>query len=255
MSDKKKTNEQRVSEWLASEGYRLEYLTHAAFKKVGIHATMSYYVETPDGKPREIDVAAFLESSNQTSKIILRVLCECKYSMDKPWVLMLSDLSSHLFADWISIPQSKPLQDLSSTVSAYEKELEGCWHFAKGQRFAHNILQAFREKKRDTAYDSLQKISNASWDCAETPERRGSRAYVLAIPCLVVEAPLFVSWYDTVESKFQVKKVLYGRLSWDGCRGGTVVDVIHISAVIEYAKAIKTTFSKMISVISKMSIQ
>ena len=216
--------EQKVLQWLAREGYRLEYLTQEAFRDAGVRTTMSHYIESPDGKFREIDVSAFQDASTESSVIMLRALCECKYSMDKPWVLMLSGLSSSLFADWHSIPKSKPLQELSSKIGGFEKTLEGSWHFAKDQPFAHNLIQAFREKNRDAAFDSLQKISSAAWDCVETPERRGFLAYLVAIPCLVVEAQLFASRFDSKENKFLVKKdsiwqALLGGLSRRyGCR-------------------------------------
>jgi len=85
------------------------------------------------------------------------------------------------------------------------------------------------------------------------PERRGGPGhFLMAIPSLIVEAPLFVSWFDSTKEKFVVKKVPYGRLSWEECRGGTAIDVVHISSVKEYAQAMKITFSKTISVILKL---
>ena len=40
-----------------------------------------------------------------------------------------------------------------------------------------------------------------------------------------------------------------GRLSWSGCRGGTVVDVVAARALEEYAEAVKETCSRLLDVV------
>lgn len=244
--------EESVAAWLAEEGYRLEYLTHKAFHDAGIRANLSHYVEMPEGKWREIDVSAYQWLEGREPPTLVRVLCECKYSKDKPWILLHSGLRANLFADWSSTPQARHLHELSAHIHRYEDALQKCWHFAKDQPFAHNIVQAFKKKNRDVAFDSLQKIANASWDSVETPQRRGHVANLVAFPCLVVEAPLLLSWFDHEANRFAVKEVPCGRLSWSGCRGGTLVDVIHVSALNEYASAMKLTFATVLEVVTDL---
>ena len=91
--------EDKVSEWLSQQGYRLEYLTHKDLMDAGLHSTLGNYVESAEGQSREIDVSAFGEVKNSDPPILVKVLCECKYSKKNPWVLLSSRLTSHLLAD------------------------------------------------------------------------------------------------------------------------------------------------------------
>ena len=125
----------------------------------------------------------------------------------------------------------------------------GSWHFSRNQYFAHNIVQAFRKNNRDVAFDSLKKIANAAWDYVETPHRRGANAYLIAIPSIIVEAPLYWACFDHDKNRFVAKQIPYGRLSWGGCRNDTVVDIVHADAISEYAKAVRNTLDILINVI------
>ncbi len=251
MDQTNSTLEERIVGWLAKQGYRLEYLTNKALKDAGLHSVLGGYVESSDSKAREIDVTAFLGIRDHD--IVAKLLCECKYSVSHPWVLLASGLSSHLWADWTSTPQSRNLFPLAgSIIEQYAEKLQGCWHFSKGHYFAHSLVQALKPDNRDPAFDSLQKIANAAWDYVETPERRGANPYLIAFPCIVVEAPLFFAWFNYDADCFAVQRVPYGRISWSGCRSGTVVDVVHVNSIADYAGAIKNTLECVVSVINQV---
>ena len=249
MASDKQSLEEKLIDWLGSEGYRLEYLAHKAFVDAGVKSVLGHYVESSEGKPREIDVMAFLATSGRDPVLLARVLCECKYSRRQPWVLLASGLNPDLFLDWYSTPQSRSVREHSHRVDQYADVLHQCWHFAEGHKLAHNLLQAFGSKNRDTAFNSLQKIANAAWDCVETAERRGKEAHVVAFPCLVVDAPLYFAWFDFEADQFAVKRVPYGRVSWSGCRSGTLVDVVHADALSDYAEATRNTFERVLQVV------
>jgi len=254
MSDAKDNLTNKVEEWLGCEGYRLEYITHKALKDVGLTTVMSDYFESANGSLREIDVTASLQPDIGIAKpTLVRLMCECKYSVDKPWVLLQSGLPANLWCDWRSLPKSPTLHKISEDIEKYARLLSGSWHFAGKQSFAHNLVQAFRKNNRDIAFDSLKKIANAAWDYVETPHRRGANAYLIAIPSIIVEAPLYWACFDHEKSQFVVKEIPYGRLSWGGCRSGTVVDIVHARAIDEYANTIRKTFSILIDII--MSLQ
>jgi len=250
MSNESNNLNNKVAEWLGKEGYRLEYITHKAFSDTGLTTVMSNYVETPEGSWREIDVTAMQQPDYGLAKpTAVRIMCECKYSVEKPWVLLQTGLMSNIWCDWISLPQSPDLKEFTKHIEHYEKQLHSCWHFAKEQYFAHNLVQAFREKNRDVAFESLQKISNAAWDYVETPNRRGHSAYLIAIPSLVVEAPIYSAWFDNSKYKFIAKEVKYGRLSWSGCRGGTLVDIVQAGAINEYAEVVRNSIAIILNVL------
>lgn len=141
------------------------------------------------------------------------------------------------------------MHEISGDIEKYARSLSGSWHFASEQYFAHNLVQAFRKNNRDIAFDSLKKIANAAWDYVETPHRRGANAYLIAIPSIIVEAPLYWAYFDHEKCQFVVKEVPYGRLSWGGCRNGTLVDIVHARALNEYANTIRKTFNILINVI------
>lgn len=244
----------KVEEWLGKEGYRLEYITHNALKGVGLRPVMSNYVESANGLSREIDVTARITSDLEVAKpATVCLMCECKYSVDKPWILLQSGLPANIKCDWGALPKSPDLDKISGDIEKYARFLCGSWHFAIEQYFAHNLVQAFRKNNRDIAFDSLKKIANAAWDYVETPHRLGVNAYIIAIPSIIVEAPLYCASFDHEKDQFAVKKVPYGRLSWGGCRNGTLVDIVHARAINEYANAIRKTFEVLINII--MSLQ
>lgn len=250
MSDTEDNLTNKVEEWLGCEGYRLEYITHKALNDVGLTTVMSDYVESANGSLREIDITASLTPDLGIAKsTLVRLMCECKYSVDKPWILLQSGIPANLWCDWLSLPKSPDLHEISEDIEKYARSLSGSWHFAGEQYFAHNLVQAFRKNNRDIAFDSLKKIANAAWDYVETPHRRGANAYLIAIPSIIVEAPLYWACFDHEKYQFVVKEVPYGRLSWGGCRNGTIVDIVHARAINEYANAIHKTFSILINVI------
>jgi hypothetical protein len=244
---------ENVAEWLEKEGYRLEYLAHSAFQGTGLHAEMSYHVNTPEGKPREIDVMASDFSNHPSSGLTeVKVLCECKYSKEKPWVLLISDLKSDLSRDWRALPKSANTR--IHGPDHLRVPLEQCWHFTPGHPLAHNLVQAFRKDNRDQAFNSLQKIANAAWDCAEAPARASaaSTLHVVVIPCLIVQAKLLLARYDGDVKLFTVTEVPYGRFLWSGCRSGTLVDVVHVSALPSYARIVKETMKTVLAVVPSL---
>src|SRR4030042_4757253 len=192
MADPEDKTTSKVEDWLENEGYRLEYVTHKALNDVCLSTVMSSYFESENGIQREIDVHASLMPDFAIAKLTLvRLMCECKYSVDKPWILLQSGVPANLWCDWLSLPKSPDLHEASADIETYGRLLYGSWHFAREQYFAHNLVQAFRGKNRDIAFDSLKKIANAAWDYVETPHRRGANAYLLAIPSIIVDAPLY----------------------------------------------------------------
>lgn len=62
MSTPTDSAEDSVADWLANQGYMLEYVTHRALQDTGLSSLMSGYVENPDGTWREIDVSAMEQS-------------------------------------------------------------------------------------------------------------------------------------------------------------------------------------------------
>lgn len=253
MPDDKPSLDEKIVQWLGKEGYRLEYLAQRAFDQAGLTAVLGNFVNNAEGKPREIDVTASRFLRMQAPIVAVKVLCECKYSQELPWVLLTSGLRADLFADWASTPKSPNLTNYNAKIHEYADLLKHTWHYAEGQPFGHSIVQALKKDNRDHAFDALQKVANACWDYVEGPPRAGVDAYLIALPCMVVEAPLYFAHYDYGANDFRVNRIPYGRLSWAGCRGGTVVDVIHVDSLPDYAKAVTRTIDALLKCIRRMA--
>src|SRR5688572_29795230 len=68
----------------------------------------------------------------------------------------------------------------------------------------------------------------------------------LMIPCIVVDAPLFLANFDYTKNDFVLTRVPSGRICWNGCHGGTMVDIVHIDRIDEYVAKVKKTFDLVI---------
>jgi hypothetical protein len=242
--DDRRSIEEKVSIWLGETGYRLEYLAYRAFREVGISVGMSAFLESPEGKPREIDLLAS-ESDASDSLITVSIVCECKY-LDHPWVLLHSDVRTSFQAVWELMPQSAHVGTLWSFLKGCGPDFSTCWHFSADTPCAHSIVQALKPDNRDAAYNAIQKISNAAWDFAEMNDKEGLEAMHITIPCIIVDSPLLAASFDHDKGKFSSEKITRGRMLWAGCRSGTIIDIVHITALEEYASDISRTIRKVI---------
>jgi hypothetical protein len=247
-----------VEKWLNGHGCRLEYRTYMAFRRNAILGTagLGMYVESESGEAREIDVYTYdtTHSDNFGSGVHVRVICECTYSKDKPWVLLYGNLhKSWYMVDWLHTPRSTALERPPKFTQEEVMELTKSFHFTEGTYLAHNIMQAHLGQKRaakgerlDYAYDALRKITYAAWDFVRSGEPLGPKMYEMVFPCLVVDGPLFGAIFDPKTEQFQATRLKYGRVCWQGCRNGTNVDVVCADALDEYAKKVEASFQALV---------
>ena len=230
---------ERVAEWLGTEGCRLEYKTHEAFANVdpSVVTGMGLYVPNAEGVPREIDVFASITREygpsalgwNRVAHVAL--ICECKYSKGVPWILLCHDKTPG--GDLSALPHSHSLDDHVCNVAA-----NNSLHFTMSPPFAH-ALTAFKADtsgRKDVAYDSLRKISDAAWDYAQ--RLYPPAHFLFVIPVLVVDGPLLRARFDPKDGggKFVAEEVEYGRLSWRGSHDFTGVDVVQADHLSTYAR-------------------
>lgn len=263
MPSDKRSLEDKVATWLAAEGYRLEYQTLKAMRDAGLNAYLGRHVKTAQGKPREIDVTVLqTHRKNERHDLLIRLLCECKYSAGKPWVLLDADQRCTPEELWTALPKSQGLA--SSNVFQHKARLNGSIHFSGAESVAHTVLQAWvkpepgkaaerepveaeKRNNRDFAYESLQKIANAAWDSAE--DNASHSVLAVVIPCIVVDGPLLLARFNHEQNVFDVAKTAFGRLLWSGARTEVLVDVVNISEITLYAKNVHTTFEKLMSML------
>jgi len=230
--------------WLSGEGYVLEYTTLHARRAAGMNATMGYHINSRDGVPREIDVTALsVAPKNERDQFpyVIRVICECKYTLNKPWVILQSGLSSGLPQDWQSLPHSERIDGIGAILASNPRFTEGLWHFASRRHVGHTITQAFRKDNRDHAFSSLQKIANAAWDWVLSAGPGGSFANLICIPAIVLQGDLYEAWCPEGSGRFQVNQIPFGRLSWSGAQNGTMIDVVTQAGLEDWAKMVRKT--------------
>jgi hypothetical protein len=230
-------------EWLSSEGYVLEYQTLHALRAAGMKATMGFHINSQEGVPREIDVtslAVAAKNDNAQSNYVIRIICECKYTLDKPWVILQSGIASGLPQDWQSLPHSEGIDEVGAILAKNPRFVEGLWHFAPRQHLGHTITQAFRKDNRDYAFSSLQKVANAAWDWVHLDGLRTS-INLVCIPAIVLQGDLFEAWCLEGNDRFEVRQIPYGRLSWAGTQNGTMIDVVTQAGLDAWAKIVSKT--------------
>jgi hypothetical protein len=248
----------KVEKWLNEQGYPLEYKTYwSLLRRFAGNCGLGAYVESRDGTPRELDVYACDNTFGHDWRFTshLRLVCECKY-LKKPWVLLYGNTTkSDVITEWMHTPRSTPLQWLPSPSDERPqeivKELTKAFHFSEGAWLAHSIVQALNKgKDQDQAYGSLQKITHAAWDYIETWESHSSKKlYDMVFPCLVVRGPLFGAFFDPKTGHIHAKEIRIGRVCWQGCHNGTNVDVVHESALDEYADKVRDSFTAIVRVL------
>ena len=270
MTDKKQTSElsDKISDWLSTEGLVLEYNTMHGLQNIGLNAQLGTHIVSKEGKSREIDVSAIVGSSDSIMKqspVSILVCCECKYSVDRPWVMMKSGQKLSTAEAWDCLPHSTATHELGEMLPKLPQRVESLWHFQPEAEYGHTILQAFlgnkkdgREKSRDYAFEALQKVANASWDWVleserETPDDEVPPYFSLvAIPVLIIEGRLFEAWCPDGGTAFEVNEVPFGRLCWLGLGSGTLIDVVTSQGLPEWSARLKETIDSLIEIDSNL---
>ena len=81
----------KVKEWLDQEGYPTEFTAASIFRRHEFRVHQGYYVRDDDSDAvREIDVLASKTASSRDYLIRAYHIVECKWSQDKPWVVLTS---------------------------------------------------------------------------------------------------------------------------------------------------------------------
>ncbi len=82
--------EERVAEWLKTQGYPLEFETREVFERHGFETIQGRRVPQQDGDPLEVDVTASMMRAAIDTRLEVRFVVECKYAPE-PWVLFVKD--------------------------------------------------------------------------------------------------------------------------------------------------------------------
>jgi len=238
MPDQQKIDD-KVANWLRTEGYRIEFETARAFERVHLSARMGVYVGSEPTTRREIDVCAdhspWPAGPGTLGKI--RIICECKY-LRQPWVMLYGADACTDPLYFLTTPKTKTLKAMGATPRDRDS-LRQTFHFRGGLPVAHNVIEAFRRgDDKDRAYAAMMKLADVSRISADGLDELnvGGLGHVHAIflPLAVVAGPLLAASYDADAKDLNVKEVPWGRVNWAGGRSPMLIDIVRLDHIHEY---------------------
>ena len=243
MNNEEKSIEVRVHEWLAKEGYPLEFRAATAFKHAGFDVVRGWYVDgEPGGKRREIDLVA---TDRGPGRLIgVDIVVECKWSGDKPWVVFSRD---------DTFPPAFPIDLAIGTdvgraclmAAATMGELGKLDVFSQVRGAVFGGRQAFT-KGNDLFYEAI--TSTVSKTCAIVDQFRQAEqgdlksiltSAMVVLPVIAIGARIFEVSCDSKTGEIATREVSEARVAWQGSKewpSCAFVDIVVAPHLEEYAK-------------------
>ncbi|KIZ38293.1 MULTISPECIES: hypothetical protein [Rhodopseudomonas] len=213
---------EKVSKWLETEGYPLEFRAANVLWRNGFHSRQGVYVQEEDGRPkREIDVLATMTHELRDAGLLrVAMIIECKWSGDKPWVVFTSPTTSLGPAACVSQTISSLLGESIIWMVAGDEQLHDLQIFSTPEEGGFGGRQAFC-KGNDLFYSAVQgAIGNckAYVDEYDLRHKEGAipRFGVLAFPVVLIEGELIRAYYDADADNVLLEPVPYVRCHWKG---------------------------------------
>lgn len=211
--------EDKIKEWLDSQGYPLEMRVAERFQQAGFSVLQSRYFNDPEeNKQREIDVTAAVLKIGKRCLSSVIFMIECKKSADKPWLIFMppEPTEQHILrsAHGTFAVSNKVREDLPETIRMQWGSVPS---LHPGTRYGHGITQAFT-KGVDVPYKAVMGALKAALWRSSTYE--SIEEYVFAIPLVVIDGKLYECSLDSagrselteVESGTLVLRIKIGQL-------------------------------------------
>lgn len=238
--------EQKVEKWINAEGYPLEFRTARAFRRAGFRALQGYYTrDDSSGMPREIDVYASTDLLIDDFLLRVSLVIECKYAIDKPWIIFTSAASSIAPSACIAQTISSKLGFACLWCLAGDTSLKENYFFATPELTGFNAVQAFAKKnEQDRVYSSLQSVISTAYSEASSSDSihkdltRMPRFCHVLFPTLSIDGQLFEAHYDGSADEIKVKDIPKCRIHWRGAKKWehhATVDILRVDIIDSYA--------------------
>ncbi|MGK3981490.1 hypothetical protein WME99_00525 [Sorangium sp. So ce136] len=216
MEERHKFLEEKLVEWMKSQGYPLEMAVARAFQRKNFLIIRSeYYLDPDTHTARETDVVASVQEEVGDVFIRLSFVLECKTSLDKPWLLFSDEMG---LADPARVAQ----RAASTTGASFLYSLATDHRVSELPLFqidspaSYGFTQAFTSGQ-DRAYEaalSAAKAVAALTHHADLQEERTGEPYALvAFPVIVLRGGLFTARLCDGE-RLEVKAINEGTLLW-----------------------------------------
>lgn len=229
-----KSIEDKISDWMAEQGYPLEMAVAQAFKRSMEFVVQSdFYLDPDENKYREIDVVAIKSAhvNNQQLQIIFPI--ECKQSKKYPWVVFKSETFPLNLQFTLSQRIGTPKATQFLKAHANDKDIEYLDFFSVPGRTAYGITQAL-SKGKDVPYTAI--MSAIKYSVAHenkiTSIQKGIKPnlHALLFPIVVIEGRLFESFLD-YNGNMKVTEIDHANLYWRNPVAGQPYSIVRISTL------------------------
>jgi hypothetical protein len=248
----------QVRDWLSKEGMPFEMEVATRLQHRGFSVTQgAYYIDETTRKSREVDVIAstsrWLKTPNVT--LTLRLVIECKYSRDKPWVLLTSQRSDR--ASIVGTDSSRVFADdngraLLSNLKA--EDVKNSLFLTGRSASGYGAVTAFKKKDSatDEAYAAPLAVAKAAQTIGKTDAKPGPFSTLaghirclVTVPCVVIDGSLFTAALAE-ERTITIKQIPSGRLLLKNPEVGTsesVIDLVTMSGLAAYVSGLNSTLA------------
>jgi len=189
----------KIRKWLDKQGYPLEMKVARSFQEAGFSVSSSeYYLDPDEGKPREIDVIASMQTTITGITFHLAFTVECKSSKEKPWVCFRAGRKQHRESSVGFLARQATIQgrNLLTEVSC-NPDITTDRLFHLPDSHAYGVTNVFKEGKGvDVPYKAIvgpRKAAHAlisHYDRIQT-HPNPVHTVCIAFPLVVVDAPIF----------------------------------------------------------------
>jgi hypothetical protein len=188
----------KIRGWLDKHGYPLEMQVASRFREVGFSVSSSeYYLDPDEGKPREIDVIAAMQTIIAGVAFQIAYTVECKSSKESPWVCFCPGHSQD--RELINVGFSARHttlhgRDLISEITFQPDETTNLL-FNIPENHAYGVTNTLKQNGVDLPYRAISAARKAAhalvahYDKVQAADRIWT--VCIAFPLIVVDAPIF----------------------------------------------------------------
>jgi hypothetical protein len=235
----------KILEWLNKQGFPTEFQVANICDRHGFRVFQGYHVrsESPN-LPREIDVLAQRDDLSDDYLIRVCHIIECKWSKDKPWVILTSPHGQLASPACIAQTIGSLLGRTILWTIARDPDLHTLDLFSTPDRPGFSGRQVFSQGN-DLFYAAMQSVVDVSMllmaQYDEHPRRVGTlpRNAVIAFPMIVIDAQIFEAFFDEAAHNMRVEPRKRVRVHWRGARSWhlhATIDVISLDHLDDFLK-------------------
>jgi hypothetical protein len=237
----------RVRAWLASEGYPFELRVGRAFRDAGwdvFHA--HHYVDLETEKLREIDVHAafgpYVGDVKDGGMVGIHLVCECKVSQSKPWVVFTSRHGDHDlgFSSHLTVGDAS-CRALDRGILDTHGKLAS---LIVGPRIGHAVTKAFAESRSGDpvgAFSAMLSAISAARSLTtqhySAMKRRTSAWLSIYLPVVILLGQLFEYYLDDAGNEILLKCGRANVMTYPSAAdlSPVIVQIVTADALAEFA--------------------